>query len=170
MKEIEMTMIDLYAKNPYTHDIGEKVMGTIFGGGHIFICGNIVDREHRGDDNAYIIESEYGKDYSGALYESSVDSFDEKVVLEEIRKDNRLTVRILCDYNPITIFIEKDKKEIFSQDIEGDIEDSGELLKSYEKLLEFLGFKPDLDRMYLGDGLMVLQFEEREIKTNIGNE
>ncbi len=158
-----MEMIDLYAKNPYSHDIGKKVMGTN-DRYHRFICGTIIDREHRGDDNAYIVESEYGKDYSGMLYESSVEPFDEKVVLEEIRKDNRLTIRVLFDSNPVTIFVEKDKKEIFSQHIEGDMEDPGELLRSYEKLLEFLGFKPDIGGMYLGDGLMVLQFEDRETK------
>jgi len=32
------------------------------------------------------------------------------------------------------------------------------LLKSYEKLLTYLGWKPDSDRMYLGDGLLVLNF------------
>jgi hypothetical protein len=166
---VKMVMIDLYAKNPYEHDIGEKVMGTVYGGGRAFICGTIIDREHRGDDNTYIVESEHGKDYSGALYESSVEPFDEKVVLEEIRKDNRLSIRIVSDFNPVTVYLEKDRQEIFSQDIDGDIEDPGELLESYEKLLEFLGFEPDRDRMYLGDGLMVLQFEEAETKTNVGN-
>lgn len=156
-----MVLIDLYAKNPYGHDIGEKVMGKDYQY-HRFICGTIVDREHRGNDNAYIVESEYGKDYSGTLYEGSIKPFDENVVLEEIRKDSRLTIRVLSDFNPVTIIVEKDKKEIFSQHIEGDMEDPGELLKSYEKLLEFLGFKPDLDRMYLGDGVMILQFEERK--------
>jgi hypothetical protein len=164
-----MTMIDLYSKNPYEHDIGEKVMGFDYNRGHTFACGTIVRREHFGQDNAYIIESEYGKDYSGTLFERSVQPFDEKVVLEEIRKDNRLTIRIVSGFSPITVYLEKDKKEIFSQDIEGDIEDPGELLESYEKLLEFLGFEPDRDRMYLGDGLMVLQFEEAETKTKIGN-
>lgn len=156
-----MPLIDLCAGNPYKHDIDEKVMGTDYQY-HRLICGTIIDREHRGDDNAYIIESEYGKDYSGTLYERSIQPFDEKVVLEEIRKDNRLTIRVLFDFDPVTVFVEKDKKEIFSQHIEGDMEDPGELLKSYEKLLEFLGYKPDLGRMYLGDGLMILQFEEYE--------
>ena len=154
-----MALIDLYAKNPYDHEIGKKVMGTDFQY-HRFICGTIIDREHRGDNNAYIIESEYGKDYSGTLYETSIIPFDEKVVLEEIRKDNRLTIRILFDFNPVTVIVEKDKKEIFSQHIEGDVEDPGELLKSYEKLLVFLGFEPDMGRMYLGDGLMILQFRK----------
>jgi hypothetical protein len=159
-----MTMIDLYAKNPYRHNEGENVMGTVYGGGRAFICGTIVDREHRGDDNAYIVESEYGKDYSGTLYESSIQPFDEKVVLEEIRKDNRLTIRVVCDFNPVTVYVEKDKKEIFSQDINGDVEDAGELIELYEKLLVFLGFTPDHGRMYLGDSLMVLQFEENDAK------
>jgi len=161
-----MTLIDLYAKNPYQHDEGEKVMGTIYGGGRAFICGNIVDREHRGDDNVYIIESEYGKDYSGALCEGSVQPFDENVALEEIRKDNRLTIRVICDFNPVTVYVEKDKKEIFSQDISGDVEDAGELIELYEKLLVFLGFIPDRGRMYLGDGLMVLQFDEGKTQEN----
>lgn len=153
-----MALIDLYAKNPYDHDIGEKVMGTDYQY-HRFICGTIIDREHRGESNAYIIESEYGKDYSGTLYESSIKPFDENVVLEEIRKDNRLTIRIVYDFG-VTVFVEKDKKEIFSQSIEGDIEDPSEILKMIEKLLVFLGFIPDMGRMYLGDGLMVLQFDK----------
>ncbi len=157
-----MALIDLYAKNPYGHDIGEKVMGNDWQY-HRFICGLIIDREHRGEDNAYIIESEYGKDYSGTLYENSIKPFDENVVLEEIRKDNRLTIRILFDFNPITVIVEKDKKEIFSQHIEADMEDPGELLKSHEKLLIFLGFKPDMGRMYLGDGLMILQFDKNDV-------
>lgn len=88
-----MVLIDLYAKNPYQHNIGKKVMGTVFQYNK-FICGTIV-MEHSGNDNAYIIESEYGKDYSGTLYEGSIQPFDEKVVLEEIRKDNRLTIRVV---------------------------------------------------------------------------
>lgn len=51
-----------------------------------FICGTIVDMEHDGNDNAYIIESEYGKDYRGTLYENSIQPFDEKVVLERNKK------------------------------------------------------------------------------------
>lgn len=164
----KMTLVDLYAKNPYNHDIGKKVMGTDYNRGRTFICGTIVDREHRGNDNAYIIESEHGKDYSGTLYEKSVQPFDEKVVLEEIRKDDRLTIRIVFNFDPVTVYVEKDKKEIFSQDIEGDIEDPGELLESYKKLLEFLGFKPDLGRMYMGDGLLILQFDEDEMKSKNG--
>jgi hypothetical protein len=160
-----MALIDLYARNPYNYDIGEKVMGTDWEY-HMFICGIIVDREHRGNDNAYRIESEYGKDYSGTLYENSIQPFDEKVVLEEIRKDNRLTIKVLFDFNPVTVSVEKDKKEIFSQQIEGDIEDPGVLLGSYQKLLEFLGFKPDLGRMYMGDGLLILQFEDNEMMNN----
>ncbi len=154
-----MSLIDLYAKNPYNHDIDEKVMGTDYQY-HRFICGTIVDREHRGESNAYIIESEYGKEYSGTLYETSILEFDEKVVLEEIRKDNRLTIKVIFDFNPVTVIVEKDKKEIFSQHIEGDMEDPGELLKMIEKLLVFLGYKPDMGRMYLGDGLMILQFDK----------
>ncbi len=156
-------MIDLYTRDPYKYGIGEKVMGTDYNRGHRFICGTIVNREHRGG-NAYTIESEYGKDYSGVLYELSILSFDKNVVSEEIRKDNRLTVRIEFQFDPITVYVEKDKEEIFNQDIEGDMEDPGELLKSYEKLLTFLGYKPDLDRMYCGDGLLVLQFDESEYK------
>lgn len=158
-----MTMIDLYAKNPYQHNLEEVVMGKDYQYNK-FICGTIVDMEHRGNDNAYIIESEYGKDYSGTLYESSIKPFDEKVVLEEIRKDNRLTVRVAFNFNPVTVYLEKDKKEIFSQNIGGDVEDPGELLESYEKLLIFLGFVPDHGRMYMGDGLMVLQFEDETKK------
>jgi hypothetical protein len=157
-----MALIDLYAKNPYQHDIGEKVMGEVFQYNR-FICGTIVDREHSGIDNAYTIESEYGKDYSGILYENSIQLFDEKVVLEEIRKDNRLTIRVVSRCGT-TVFVEKDKKEIFSQHIEGDVEDPGELLESYEKLLTFLGFEPDHGRMYLGDELMILQFEDNRTK------
>lgn len=156
----KMPLIDLYARYPYHHDIGEKVMGD----DGSFICGTIIYREHRGNDNAYIIESEYDKDYSGTLYEASIKPFDENVVLEEIRKDNRLTIKIFADFNPISISVEKDKKEIFSQRIEGDIEDPGELLKSYEKLLILLGFKPDIDRMYIGDGVLMLQFDETNNK------
>lgn len=44
------------------------------------------------------------------------------------------------------------------EDIEGDDVEPGSLLKSYEKLLTYLGWKPDSDRMYLGDGLLVLNF------------
>lgn len=156
-----MTLIDLYARNPYGHDIGEKVMGNDWQY-HKFICGTIVDREHRGSDNAYIIESEHGKDYSGTLYEGSIIDYDENVVLEEIRKDNRLTVRIVSDFG-VTIFVEKDKKEIFNQSIEGDIEDPSEILKTIEKLLTFLGFEADMDRMCLGDGVLVLQFEDKKV-------
>lgn len=112
-----MTLIDLYARNPYSHNIGEKVMGFDYNRGRTFICGIIVDREHRGSDNAYMIESEHGKDYSGVLYEKSVQPFDENVVLEEIRKDNRLTIRIVSRCNTC-VYVEKGKKEIFSQDIE----------------------------------------------------
>jgi len=156
-----MTLIDLYAGNPYSHDIGEKVMGNDWQY-HRFMCGTIVDREHRGRDNAYMIESEYGKDYSGTLYEGSIKPFDGGVVLEEIRKDNRLTIRIVYDFG-VTVFVEKDKKEIFSQAIEGEIEEPSDILRSYQKLLTFLGFVPDMDRMCLGDGVLVLQFEDRKV-------
>ncbi len=156
-----MALIDLCAGNPYDHEIGEKVMGSDWQY-HRFICGTIVDREHRGRDNAYIIESEYGKDYSGTLYEGSIKPFDENIVLEEIRKNNRLTIRITYDFG-VTIFVEKDKKEIFSQSIEGDIEEPGEILKTIEKLLTFLGYEPDMDRMCLGDGVLVLQFEDKKV-------
>lgn len=161
-----MVYIDLYARNPYKHDIGDKVMGTDIQYCR-FICGTITDMEHRGNDNAYMIKSEYGKDYSGTLYENSVQPFDEKVVLEEIRKDNRLTIRVAFQFNPVTVCVEKDKKEIFSQHIEGDIEDPGDLLESYEKLLEFLGFIPDQGRMYRGDGIFILQFDEDGTKSKM---
>ncbi len=40
---VKMEMIDLYAKNPYSHDIGKKVMGTN-DRYHRFICRTIIDR------------------------------------------------------------------------------------------------------------------------------
>ena len=77
-----------------------------------------------------------------------------------MRKDNRLTIKIVCRFG-VSVIVEKDRKEIFHESIEGDGIEPGDLLKSYEKLLEFLGFKPDLDRMYMGDGLLVLQFDDK---------
>jgi hypothetical protein len=125
------------------------------------VCGTIIDREHRGKENAYIIESEYGEYYSGTLFENAVQPFDEKVVLKEIERDNRLTIRVL-DRNGVSVILEKDRKEIFWHNIEGDV-DPGSLLKSYEKLLEFLGFNADINGMYIGDGLLVLQFDDKDI-------
>lgn len=83
---------------------------------------------------------------------------------KEIRKDNRLTMRVVFHFNPVIVYVEKDKKEIFSQKISGDIEEPGELIELYEKLLVFLGFIPDHGRMYLGDGLMILRFDEAGTK------
>src|SRR3990167_6735005 len=155
-----MALMDLYARNPFQHDIGKKVMGFDYNKGRSFICGTIVDKEHRGEANAYIIESEYGEHYSGALFENSIQSFDEKVVLREIERDNRLTIRIV-DHNGVSVILEKDRKEIFWHDVGGDDVEPESLLKSYEKLLEYLGFKADTDGMYIGDGLLVLQFDNK---------
>lgn len=155
-----MTLIDLFARNPFQYEIGKKVMGFDYNKGRNFICGIIVDREHRGEENAYIIESEYGEHYSGTLFENSIQQFDEKLVLNEIERDNRLTIRIV-DRNGVSVILEKDRKEIFWHNIEGDDVGPGSLLKSYEKLLEYLGFKADTDGMYIGDGLLVLQFDNK---------
>jgi hypothetical protein len=154
-----MTLIDLFARNPFQHDIGKKAMGFDYNKGRTFICGTIVAREHRGEENAYIIESEYGKHYSGTLFENSIQPFDEKVILKEIERDNRLTIRIV-DHNGVSVILEKDRKEIFWHNIDGDDIEAESLLKSYEKLLEYLGFKADTDGMYIGDGLLVLQFDD----------
>lgn len=160
-----MGLIDLYARNPFGHDIGKKVMGY----GHDvfrtsrFICGTIVDRKHEGETNAYKIESEYGDSFSGTLFESSIKPYDEKLVLEEIKrtvgddKTRVLTVKVL-DRCGVSVTVEEKGKEVVNEDIDGDDVEPGSLLKSYEKLLTYLGWKPDLDRMYLGDGLLVLNF------------
>ncbi len=155
-----MTLIDLYARNPFQYDIGKKVMGFDYNRGRTFICGTIVGREHRGEESAYIIESEYGERYSGTLFENSIQPFDEEIVLKEIKRDNRLTIRIV-DHNGVSVILEKDRKEIFWHDIGGNDVESESLLKSYEKLLEYLGFKADTDGMYISDGLLVLQFDNK---------
>lgn len=156
-------LIDLYARNPFKHDIGEKVMGYNIFRTFQFVCGTIVDREHRGETNAYRIESEYGKDFGGELFESAIKPYDEKLVLEEIRrtlgddKTRVLTIKVL-DRCGVSIIVEEKGKEVVTEDIDGDDVELGSLLKSYEKLLTYLGWKPDRDRMYLGDGLLVLNF------------
>lgn len=152
-------MIDLYARNPYKHEIGEKVMGFDLFRDRRFICGIIVDRDHRGDTNAYIIESEYGKDHSGTLFESGILSFfDENILLRELEKDKMLTIKILYGFG-VVVIVEKDGKEIFRQNIEG-VAEPEYLLKSYEKLLACLDFKPLLDEMYMDDSLLILKFEK----------
>lgn len=167
-----MSLIDLYARNPFKHNVGDKVMGYYTFGCFRFICGNIIEREHRGETNVYIIESEYGKNFSGELTEKSIKLYDEKLVLEEIRrtigdeKTRVLTVKVI-DHFGVGVIIEEKGEEVVRQDIGGDDVEAGDILKSYEKLLVYLGWKPDMDRMYLGDGLLVLNFikniEEKEI-------
>lgn len=158
-----MAMIDLYARNPYKHNIGDKVMGYHIFRCFQFVCGNIIDREHRGESNVYIIESEYGKDFSGELFEGDIKPYDEKLVLEEIRrtvgddKTRVLTVKVL-DHCGVSMTVEEKGKEVVNCDVDGDDVEPGSLLKSYEKLLIYLGWRPDSDRMYLGDGLLVLNF------------
>ena len=158
-----MALIDLYARNPYEHNIGDKVMGYHISRRFQFVCGNIIDREHRGESNVYIIESEYGKDFSGELSEMSIKPYDEKLVLEEIRrtvgddKTRVLTVKVL-DHCGVSVIVEEKGKEVMYEDVKGEDIEPGSLLKSYEKLLTYLGWKPDLDRMYLGDGLLALNF------------
>lgn len=161
-----MSLVDLYAENPFTHKIGEKVMGFNYFRGRRFICGTIVDRKHSGTSNAYIIKSEYNK-HDGTLYDSEFIPYDENILLRELKKDKMLTIRFLFDFG-FTIIVEKDGKEIFSQEIKGvdiDTDDMiDDMIDSYKKLLEVLGYKPLLDEMYLGDGLIVLKFEnEKEI-------
>lgn len=158
-----MSFIDLFARNPFKHNVGDKVMGYDVFRCLRFICGNIVEREHCGESNVYIIESEYGENFSGKLTERSIKPYDEKLVLEEIRrtigddKTRVLTVKIL-DYCGVSVTIEEKGKEVVNHEIEGDDTEPGSLLKSYEKLLTYLGWKPDMDRMYLGDGLLALNF------------
>jgi hypothetical protein len=158
-----MALIDLYARNPYRHNIGDKVMGYSISRSFRFICGNIIDREHRRESNVYTIESEYGKDFSGELSDENIKPYDEKLVLEEIRrtvgddKTRVLTVKVL-DRCGVSVTVEEKGKEVLNEDIDGDGIEPGNILKSYEKLLTYLGWKPDLDRMYLGDGLLVLKF------------
>lgn len=159
-----MELIDLYARNPFKHDIGEKVMGYHIFRTFQFICGTIVDREHRGKYNAYRIESEYGDCFSGTLYESAIKPYDEKLVSEEIRrtvgddKTRVLTLKILYHFG-VSVIIEEKGKEIFLQKIEGDGIDPYSVLESHKKLLIHMGFKPDLDRIYDdGDNLIALNF------------
>ena len=158
-----MSLIDLYTRNPFKYEIGKKVMGYHIFRCFRFICGNIIEREHHGESNVYIIESEYGKDFSGELFEGAIKPYDEKLVLEEIRrtvgndKTRVLTVKVL-DHCGMSVIVEEKGKEVMNQEIEGDDTEPGSLLKSYEELLKYLGWKPDMDRMYLGDGLLVLNF------------
>lgn len=164
--------IELTSTNPFKYDIGQKVMGFDYNRGRTFICGTIVEKDHRGrcgGDNAYKIESEYG--HSGILFENNIlPSFDKNILFKELRKDKMLTIRILFDFG-IHAIVEKDGKEVFSHRIDDEEEEGrevepGNLLKSYEKLLTSLGFKPLLDEMYLGDGLLVLKFSEPEDDKN----
>lgn len=160
-----MTLMDLYARNPFRYEIGKKVMGYDTFRAFRFIFGTIVGREHRGETNAYIIESDYkdGKDFSGTLFEGGIKPYDEKLVLEEIRRtigdDNTrvLTVKII-DHCWVSVIIEEKGKEVVDHEIVGDDIEPGNLLDSYEKLLTYLGWKADTERMYLGDGLLVLNF------------
>ena len=157
-------MIDLYARNPFQHETGEKVMGYTFGPFR-FIFGTIIEREHSGESNVYTIKSDYGdgKDFSGNLFEGSVKPYDEKLVLEEIRRtvgnENTrvLTVKVL-DHCGVSVIVEEKGKEVVNKDIDGDDTEPSSLLKSYEELLKYLGWEPDMDRMYLGDGLLALNF------------
>lgn len=159
-----MGLIDLYARNPFSHDIGEKVMGYNRFRALQFVYGTIIDREHQGETNAYRIGSDYGKRFSGTLFESAILPYDEKLVLEEIRrtvgneKTRVLTVKILYDFGA-SVIIEENEKEIFQQEIKGDDIDADDLLDSYIKLLTYLGFEPDLDRTFNdGDTLIALNF------------
>lgn len=162
-------MIDLFARNPFQYNIGDKVMGYYTFRVFKFICGIIVGREHRGKSNVYFIESEYGDDFSGELSENEIKPFDEKLVLEEIRrtkgddKTRVLTVKVVYHFG-VSVCVEEKGKEVLNQEIEGDDTEPGSLLKSYEKLLTYLGWKPDMDRMYLGDGLLALNFIKIEDK------
>ena len=158
-------MIDLYARNPFQHDIGEKVMGYSYSPFR-FIFGTIVEREHSGESNIYKVKSDYegGKYFSGNLFESGIEHYDEKLVLEEIRrtvgddKTRVLTVNVSDFRGSVNVSIEEKGKEVVNNEIECDGVEPGTLLKSYEELLKYLGWEPDMDRMYLGDGLLVLNF------------
>lgn len=171
-----MALMDLFARNPFKYNIEDKVMGYHIFRCFQFICGNIIGREHRGESNVYTIESEYGKDFSGDLFEGDIKPYDEKLVLEEIRrtvgndKTRVLTVKVLeidrSDQCGVSVIVEEKGNEVVREDIDGEDVEPGDLLKSYEKLLTYLGWKPDLDRMYLGDGLLVLNFlKDLEEKT-----
>lgn len=156
-------MIDLYARKSFKHNLRKKVMGFDYNRGKRFICGIITDRNHHGEENAYTIESPYGHDHSGVLYENSIlPAFDEKILSRELEKDKMLTISIMCRCGTI-VTVEKGNKEVFSTNMdESEYIESGELMKSYELLLTFLGYKPLLDEMYIGDGLMVLKFEKED--------
>lgn len=164
--------MELYAGYPFKYDIGNKVLGYRIFGCFRFICGNIIGREHRGESNVYIIESEYGKDFSGELFEGDITPYDEKLVLEEVRRtvgdENTrvLTVKVL-DHCGVSLIVEEKGKDVIWENIEGDDVEPDSLLKSYEKLLTYLGWKPDLDRMYLGDGLLALNFIKEKDKGDI---
>lgn len=158
-----MGSIDLYSRNPFKHDLYEKVMGFDYNRGKRFIYGVITHRDHRGKENAYTIESPHGHDHSGVLYENSIlPFFDEGILSRELEKDKMLTISIICRCGTLVI-VEKDGKEVFNVHMdESEYIESGELMKSYELLLAFLGYKPLLDEMYIGDGLMILKFEKED--------
>lgn len=158
-----MVDIDLYAKIPFKHGLHEKVMGFDYNRGKRFICGAITYRNHQGKENAYTIESPYGNNHSGVLYENSIlPSFDEKILSRELEKDKMLTISIIC-HNGTIVVVEKDNKEVFKVSMdESEYIESGELMKSYELLLTLLGYRPLLDEMYIGDSLMVLKFEKED--------
>lgn len=246
-----MAMIDLYARNPYQHNIGIKVMGYDIFRTYRFICGEIIDREHQGNTNAYMIRSEYGDDYSGTLFEKAICPYDDEFVHKELNRRGVLTIRITFQFGVIVIAEDKEGREIFCQEVEEgkssqiderklliafeellkylgfktedyvsveddnifqmkfvkevgninalticisktsviikdkddneiirkvvvDLEDlqanpSG-ILKSFEELLKYLGFYPDLDRMYMDDSLLVLNFGKGEMKKVIEEE
>jgi len=133
-----------------------------------FVCGTIVDRKHRGETNEYRIESEYGDRFSGTLFESAIEPYDEKLVLEEIRRtvgdeNTRVLTLKIPYYHGVSVIIEEKGKEIFEQPLEGDYTgddvDPYSLLESFKKLLIYLGWKPDLDRMFDdGENLIALNF------------
>ena len=68
----------------------------------------------------------------------------------------------VAEYRGTTVIIEEGGKEVVSQDIDSDDVEPGSLLKSYEELLKYLGWEPDMDRMYLGDGLLALNFTKEK--------
>lgn len=166
--------LELTSTNPFKYGIGQKVMGYDYNRGRHFICGTIAERDHSGHsraENSYRIESEYGGEHSGTLFENGIlPYFDRNILSKELRKDEMLTVKVLSDFGT-SVVVEKDGKEVFSHRIddekeEGNCADPGNLLKSYEKLLMCLNFKPLPDEMYLGDGLLILKFAEPEDEKN----
>lgn len=163
-------LIDLYASNPFKYDIGEKVMGY---GSNIFmrtqfIFGTIVDRMHERDVNTYLVESGHERGFSGRLFEREIKPYDEKLVLEEIRRtigdeNARVLSLKIPYYHGVGVIIEEKGKEIFEQPLEGDYAgddvDPYSLLESFKKLLIYLGWKPDLDRMFDdGENIIILNF------------